>query len=495
MHQLCVEIINGNNVRENLILLNKQIKEDKNFDVFLDIYYENEDLFKGLIAHDDPKVRKNVIKLFSRIADEELFELLFESYKNENTQFLKSDYLSAFEAFDYKEHLDYFKERKEILEKEERTKHSIEEMRSLMNLIWKLVPPKKHVFSSKEEAEKLLLVVPRGHEAVVMEELQSIPNTQAKALAGGCAVLTKNLEQVCRVRTYQAVLFDFYPSTIPSQDGKVIGESMIEHGVLDYILKHHNHKENAPFIFRVDVKGIADVAKKNQLAKSLSLCLEEKSNGMLFNDSSYYEFEIRVIAGSKGCRVFLKFSTLPDGRFAYRKYTMSTSMQPSKAALLMRYLKPYMKQEANVLDPFCGTGTLLIERAFTQPVKSLYGLDISGPAIQAAWENSQRAGKLLNLVQRNFNDFRHEYKFDEIITDMPRLSANMKQKQLEDVYRLLFLRSRELMSDDGVLAVYCEDEYMMERCLKENPWLKRCKKVTMTKEKTSFIYILQKMYS
>ena len=100
MHQLCVEIINGNNVRENLILLNKQIKEDKNFDVFLDIYYENEDLFKGLIAHDDPKVRKNVIKLFSRIADEELFELLFESYKNENTQFLKSDYLSAFEAFE-----------------------------------------------------------------------------------------------------------------------------------------------------------------------------------------------------------------------------------------------------------------------------------------------------------------------------------------------------------------------------------------------------------
>ena len=78
---------------------------------------------------------------------------------------------------------------------------------------------------------------------------------------------------------------------------------------------------------------------------------------------------------------------------------------------------------------------------------------------------------------------------------MPRLSANMKQKQLEEVYRLLFLRSRELMSDDGVLAVYCEDEYMMERCLKENPWLKRCKKVTMTKERTSFIYILQKMYS
>jgi tRNA G10 N-methylase Trm11 len=155
----------------------------------------------------------------------------------------------------------------------------------------------------------------------------------------------------------------------------------------------------------------------------------------------------------------------------------------------MRYLKPYMKADANVLDPFCGTGTLLIERAFSSKVKSLYGLDISAPAVQAAWDNSQRAGKILNLVQRNFNDFRHEYTFDEIITDMPRQTANIKQKQLEHVYQLLFVRSRELLAEQGILAVYCEDEYLMERYLKENSWLKRCKKIVMTKEKTSFIII------
>ena len=326
-----------------------------------------------------------------------------------------------------------------------------------------------------------------------MEELQAIPDTQAKAIVGGCIVKTRHLELVRLVRTYQALLFDFYPATIPSEDGTVIGKTMMEHGFMDYVLKHH--KGTDPFVFRVDVKGIKDINKKNQLARSLSLCLEEKSQGMLINDSSYYEMEIRVIAGTKGCRVFVRFTGLSDVRFVYRKYAMSTSMQPAKAALMMRYLKKYMKEDANVLDPFCGTGTLLVERAFAGKVKSLYGLDISGPAVQAAWDNSQRAGKILNLVQRNFNDFRHEYKFDEIITDMPRQSANMKQKQLEDIYRLLFVRSRELLSEDGILAVYCEDEYLMERCVKENPWLKRCKKVVMTKEKTSFIYILQKLYN
>ena len=77
---------------------------------------------------------------------------------------------------------------------------------------------------------------------------------------------------------------------------------------------------------------------------------------------------------------------------------------------------------------------------------------------------------------------------------MPRESAHMKGKQLEYVYQLLFLRSRELLTENGILAVYCEDEYLMERCIKANPWIKRLKKVIMTKDQTSFVYILQKLY-
>lgn len=493
IYQLCEEIIKGNNIRENLIELNRQIKSDSIFDQFLDFYYEHEVVFKDLLDHEDAKIRKNAIKIMARVADPVLLDVLMQHYIGETTQFLKSDYLDAISAFEYDHLLPIFKERLGMLNNEERTKHSIDEMKALQNLIWKIEPPKKHTFTSKNEEEKILLVVPRGHEAVVLEEIKNIPDTQAKAIAGGCMIKTRHLDQVRLVRTYQALLFDFYPANIVCEDGAVIAEKMLENGFAEYVCQHH--KENHPFLFRVDVKGIKDINRKNQLAKSLSMYLEEHGDGMFVNDSSNYEVEIRVIAGSKGCRIFLKFSGLSDARFAYRKYTMSTSMQPSKAALMMRYLKPFMREDANVLDPFCGTGTLLIERAFAGNVKSLYGLDISGPAIQAAWDNSQRAGKILNLVQRNFNDFRHEYKFDEIITDMPRQSASIKQKQIEYVYQLLFVRSRELLAENGILAVYCEDEYLMERYIKENTWLKRCKKIVMTKEKSSFIYILHKLYN
>ncbi|MBQ2288066.1 MAG: methyltransferase domain-containing protein [Lachnospiraceae bacterium] len=492
IQKLCEEILAGNNVRENLIELNKRIKEDSELDRFLDVYYEYETQFYALFQDEDAKVRKNVIKIFGRVADPVLLDMLLQGYKEETTQFLKSDYLNAIESFDYKEHLDFFKDQLKAVANRERNKHSIEEMKALQTLIWKIEPPQKHTFVYGDRVERLLLVVPKGHERIVEDAVREIPETTVRSMQGGCAIQTKHLEQVRDVRMYQALLFDFYPAMIPSMDGKVIGEKMVEQGILEFLNRHH--KEYTSFIFRVDVKGITDMMKKNQLAKTLALSLEEKSHGLLINDSSYYEIEIRVIVGNKGCRVFLKMSTLPDSRFQYRKYIMATSMQPSKAALMMRYIKPYMKEDANVLDPFCGTGTLLIERALAGKVKSLYGLDISSSAIQAAWENSQRAGKVLNLVQRNFNDFRHEYTFDEILTDMPRESAHMKGKQLEYVYQLLFLRSRELLTENGILAVYCEDEYLMERCIKANPWIKRLKKVIMTKDQTSFVYILQKLY-
>lgn len=137
------------------------------------------------------------------------------------------------------------------------------------------------------------------------------------------------------------------------------------------------------------MRGTKDVAIKNQLAKDLSIYLEANSDGMLINESSFYEVEIRVIlAGTKGSRVFLKLTSMPDKRFSYRKYAASTSMQPSKAALIMHYMKPYFRPTANILDSFCGTGTLLIERALAAPYKSIYGLDISEQAIQAAWKTA-----------------------------------------------------------------------------------------------------------
>ena len=71
------------------------------------------------------------------------------------------------------------------------------------------------------------------------------------------------------------------------------------------------------------------------------------------------------------------------------------------------------------MDPFCGVGTLLIERAHLVPAREIYATDTYGDAITMGRENAAFAKTRINFIHRDFFDFRHEYKFDELITDMP----------------------------------------------------------------------------
>ena len=177
INKLCKEICAGNNIRENLIQLNQTVKDEAFMEYFLDEYYETEAVFVGLLDHEDAKVRKNIIKLLGKVADPVLMEPLFRHYQAEETQFLKSDYLAALSEFEYKDYLPELKKRWEELSGQELTKHSQEEMKQLRKLIWKLDPPKRHTFSGYDMENKLLFIVPRGHEAAVLEQMEAVPET------------------------------------------------------------------------------------------------------------------------------------------------------------------------------------------------------------------------------------------------------------------------------------------------------------------------------
>ena len=84
---------------------------------------------------------------------------------------------------------------------------------------------------------------------------------------------------------------------------------------------------------------------------------------------------------------------------------------------------------AQIMDPFCGVGTMLIERNKLVPAREMYGIDLFGEAIAKARENTQNAGGRIWYINRDFFDFTHDYKFDEIITDMPPRGKKTKEEQ------------------------------------------------------------------
>ena len=117
--------------------------------------------------------------------------------------------------------------------------------------------------------------------------------------------------------------------------------------------------------------------QRSRFVKKLGSAIEQLSDGKLVNSPGDYEVELRLIANREG-KFFpaLKFYTIPDHRFAYRKHAIAASMHPSLAALIMELAAPYLKENAQIIDPFCGVGTMLIERDIRVPAREKYGTDI-----------------------------------------------------------------------------------------------------------------------
>ena len=115
----------------------------------------------------------------------------------------------------------------------------------------------------------------------------------------------------------------------------------------------------------------------------------------------------------------LRLFSIKDERFAYRKEYVAASIRPDLAATLVRLSADYLRSDIQTLDPFCGVGTMLIERLKYADVHPAYGIDIFGEAVNKARENAKLAGAKINFINRDYFEFKHKYRFDEIITNMP----------------------------------------------------------------------------
>ena len=184
---------------------------------------------------------------------------------------------------------------------------------------------------------------------------------------------------------------------------------------------------------------------------------------MLINSISDYEIEIRIVESKKGGYLpFLRLYTMEDERFVYRKESIAASIAPVNAALIMQIAGDYLKENAQVLDPFCGVGTMLIERKYFRSADPLYGVDIYSEGIQKARDNTAVTRMPIHYIARDFFTFEHDYLFDELITDMP-ASAD------EAFYRTFFKKAETLLKRGAVLVLYNRQGTLLEEmCRRQN---------------------------
>lgn len=476
-----------NQVRQNLSQLKTVVRELNLTDT--DFAPKDIEMFLELLKQEDAKVRKNTALLLGELQVQDALEALWEAYEKESQLFVLSSYLNAMGKLDCRSILQLLQKRyMQMLQveiAEEEKKHRNEEMHVLAEILLSYNTEQRHKFIGLDQSYPMILTVKSAFGEITKAQLNSIPS---KLCPLGVQLKAKDLSFTETVRTYRDLLFELNLKHKNLQEPKELAREIVQSGLIDFLYAVHDKKGS--FAFRVDLKSKMKLDKKTIFAKKVAASLEELSGHKLINSTSNYEIELRILETKDNMFYpLLKLNTIQDQRFWYRKNSVATSMHPTKAAAMVAVGKQYMRERAQVLDPFCGVGTLLIERALQVPSGDMYGIDIYREAIDKARENTQLANFEVNYINRDYFDFTHEYLFDEIITEMP-LRGRKTKEEMDDFYALFFKKSKTLLKKNGIMILYSNEMSFIKKQIRIQEEFQLKKELCVQKKDGSYIYII-----
>lgn len=476
-------ITDDTDVRASLIAIKAELKDEGAVVAFKKDELYSRALFIKLLQHEDPKVRKNVVLIMGVLSDNEYAKSIYEAYLKEDKFFVKSAYLKALSAYNYLEYEEELLKRMKQLENGEYDegdlKHASEELHELRKMFPDKAEHVRHEYRNPADKVEVILTVKKEMISRLHMKVEEITGRgTAREIFCGVLVKSKDVGKLAAIRIYRDMLFPVNGFKPMERDGlakEIAGGNLME-------LLGSLHRENdGPYHFRVSSTTLnsAKIARE----------IEAASKGRLVNSVSDYEIELRLLEnkeGKVGC--LLKLFTRKDRRFTYRKNDIATSLHPVNAALIAEVAKEYFEKHATILDPFCGVGTLLIERDRIMKASHIYGVDLYGTAIDYARENGKIAGTEINFIKRDFFDFKHEYLFDEIITEMPRFEKG----EADEFYGRFFEKAGELMKDNGVMIIYSCEKGILKKYIRLHKEYTLISEILMDSKDDGTVYIIKK---
>jgi tRNA (guanine6-N2)-methyltransferase len=145
------------------------------------------------------------------------------------------------------------------------------------------------------------------------------------------------------------------------------------------------------------------------------------------------------------------------------------SLRPSVAAALVRLTNP--EPEDVFLDPFCGAGTILVERAHAERHRLILGGDTSEEALGASRENIGPRHKPLELHRWDAKSIPLESGSVSAIATNPPFGRQLGSREENEVLYPAFLQeAHRLLRPNGRLVVLTPETRIMRRELTPPRW-------------------------
>jgi 2-polyprenyl-3-methyl-5-hydroxy-6-metoxy-1,4-benzoquinol methylase len=472
---LWLEALKQENPRAILSAIRDIIKKEKPRGIFKRTMGNSKQKLSGFLQHSDPKVRKNACGIIGELDDSEYLKALYSAYGAEQQLFVRSSYIlsigncgGALDAEKLQEILDalIIKEKSDEDESGNKKdeKHSNEEKLALTRAIAKLSTHAHHEFKGFINPVPMVLTAMNNQFQITLMDLKekSITGTLVDE---GILINEKDFNKIYTCRTFYEILYPLNSCNNLELNYKVIAAAIVNANIVGFLNQCHAGAGNTPFWYRVEYKTMDNNRERSEFVKNLSRELDEISGGNLKNSPSSYEVEIRIIEKKNSCSAFIKLYTSKDNRFAYREQTVPASINPVTSAIIIKSISKWLKPNAKVIDPFCGVGTMLIERAKLKGFLRLTGVDIYSIAIKAAAINSNLANVKMELISEDILEFFRLDFFDEMISNMPFESKAGVRSSNTKLYSDFVNKIPKLIKAGGMAFLYTVEKDLLKQNL------------------------------
>ena len=431
-----------------------------------------------LLRHDAPKVRKNTARLLGQMQKSDDLPALTASLAHEETLFVLPSLILAIGRFD-----------------DDEAKNALERFSSRMAHFPETVENKKHLDqiaqALKTASQRFETLSPCSFTALptdVVIHARAIKGCGAllrqEALASGMkATLKKDtlvaspaqFLQTTQLRCAKDILIPLSQNEpAPLFPAKAIDIQNWVQSLTPAFLHFAALAKKAlrceRVHYRIELQGIPH-ASRASLAHEIVFCMNSIAPD-LHNSNAHYHMELRIEYASLSQRasIYARLFVPSDSRFAYRKQSLPASIHPVTAASLMHFALPHLKKDAQVLDPCCGSGTLLIERGMITPTKALVGVDKDVHAIAIARENASHANMPASFIAKKMETFTPQEPFDEIIANLPFGTRVGTQQTITAFHTELVKRLDVFLHAEGIAILYSTQHRLLRQLAKRFGW-------------------------
>jgi len=153
----------------------------------------------------------------------------------------------------------------------------------------------------------------------------------------------------------------------------------------------------------------------------------------------------------------------------YRAFVHPAALRPTVAYALLRVSG--IREGDMILDPMCGSGTILIEAALAFKRVRLYGMDINEEYLKGAMKSARKAGVGHRILFKvgNARYLEEEFPnadFDRVITNPP-YGVRMRPRDIKSLYRGLIRGSYNILKEGGSLTLLTTRHRLAKRIANE----------------------------